>query len=773
MNSARILGQLSKHLILLSLLVAVSYFVVAVSSEYLSIPPGFTNPIWPSAGVALVYALGYGNRALPGVFLGAMGYSLYASLDYGIDATAMISALLVSLGICLQVYVSRKLIFPFLAKTQVLLRERDIFRLLMWAGPISCLISASVATLTFGGISMLSLEDAPRHWFTWWVGDSIGVLIILPLYLLLLYSGNKYKAVQSLRIVGPYFFLFLLIMAMFDFARSIEFEKSERRIVQQSKLFTLAINTHIKNMANSVQGLHALTQTRDKLQYREFKLYAEGIAPAYPSLRALEWIPRVELNGRAMVEDQLRAIDQASIGITERNHRGQLVPADMREEYLPVVFVSPLESNKQALGYDLASQATRKAALTTAAQTGKAIATGRIQLVQEQEGNKRYGFLLMKPVYSTVDQVSVTKGFVLGVFDIDTLVEGALKGLNSGSYEVELVDITHPDNPEWLYGRSEQTLDDVVYQQEIEIGSRTWALKIKPPHSLLVAEQHWGIWLGLIGGLLLLSLTGVYLLTVHGKSTAIRRQVINKTRELKVAKNSAESANRAKSNFLASMSHELRTPLNSIIGFTKRILTRAGEDFDPRTRDALEIVHQNGLHLLSLITDILDLSKIEAGKMEIHCDVVSLEDVTQQLNQQLSTLIPVDKDQEIIINLNTEACFADRKRLLQILINLLSNAIKYSKEGAITLTIDAESWKGRPGIQFIVEDHGNGIKAEDIPKLFQKFSQIDKETGSNIEGTGLGLVMVKELVELHKGMVTVDSVWQQGSTFSFWLPNNH
>jgi PAS domain S-box-containing protein len=279
----------------------------------------------------------------------------------------------------------------------------------------------------------------------------------------------------------------------------------------------------------------------------------------------------------------------------------------------------------------------------------------------------------------------------------------------------------------------------------------------------------------------------------------LEKQIRNRTKRLAEAMQATEAANRAKSDFLASMSHELRTPLNAIIGFSEVLADKSFGELNNRQKRYVDNILTSGRHLLDLINDILDLSKVEAGKMELELTEISIEEVLSD-----SLIMIKEKAYEHGIRLNVDIpqglsgfkMEADERKLKQVLFNLLSNAVKFTPDSgdisvsARRLSFNNGYWQDQNGqktafpiasgkepmthknfLEISVADTGIGIAPEDQERVFSEFEQIDSSYARQQAGTGLGLSLTQKLVELHGGIIRLQSEGEnKGSTFTFWLP---
>lgn len=326
-------------------------------------------------------------------------------------------------------------------------------------------------------------------------------------------------------------------------------------------------------------------------------------------------------------------------------------------------------------------------------------------------------------------------------------------------------------------------IDNYLFKLENEPNSQYFKILNKYLHNLELTPQAKEILPTWVLPALALIILIVFLLL--GFSFIFKHQLNERTKELKdLVKHQDEEIKRQtkdlletnerlkevdhlKSIFLASMSHELRTPLNSIIGFTKVLLMGMSGELNEEQQKQLTLVENNSEYLLSLINDILDISKIESGTVQLDYEPFN---VNKLLEEQVELAKPLIKDKELQIKLNMPneiVTNSDLRRVKQIVFNLLSNAIKFSNEGTINISLNKKDEKY---FEVIVEDQGIGIEERHLKDLFQPFFQAGIDSTNKFEGTGLGLYICKKLVNLLKGELTLNSEYKVGTRVTFYLP---
>jgi len=512
---------------------------------------------------------------------------------------------------------------------------------------------------------------------------------------------------------------------------------------------------------HSIAGLHA---SNGRIERGMFQRFVVPALERQPELLALSWNPIVSHESRGGFEQSVRGEGFGDFRLVERTRGGDLVPANVRTNYVPVHCIEPLDRNRAALGYDLGSEADRRRSLELAAELGTPVMTAPLQLAQGPWD--RPGLLVMQAVFDTAaGKRGALAGYSVAVFRVDDLLSPLFEQLRRQGIDAGLFDGAVWGKPIFLGTLVRGRVDSEV---SIDMAGGRWVLAYSIRPSYGASQLQITSWICLIGGVVSTLVTcgflyNRWLRTVELDVTNARlRQEVEVRQE---AEARADLANRAKSDFLASMSHEIRTPLNAILGYTQML--RRDPALAPEQRDAVEGVHLGGSHLLGLINEILDLSKIEAGKMELN--VVDFE-LAGLVRGVASTFRSLCARKGIGFRLGMEMdsrCFArgDEGKLRQVLINLVGNAVKFTMSGEVCLEV---GWVDGGGWQFAVIDTGLGIPEEEQADIFRPFHQ--GSAAGHLGGTGLGLAIAQRQVELMGGELRCRSSRGAGSRFHFTIP---
>lgn len=471
-------------------------------------------------------------------------------------------------------------------------------------------------------------------------------------------------------------------------------------------------------------------------------------------------------------EDFSRLVDIDSL--MQRNPSAELVTFNRAEgKRLVVRYLEPWDPKAIVLGVDINADPARRAAADFARSSGELAATRPISLIQR--GRER-GFLLMLAAYdeSPVPLTAPARkrhflGVLVAVFTADKLLQNSHEhaGIPLSVYDAGPTIASPRSRPragDWVVG---EPVADYTNYSDIDVGGRRWRIVTDEPVPI-----RWGdpLATATIGVALTTMFSGLFVSIVVSRRRAVQiaarmtEDLRAREVQLRAAKEEAERANNAKSEFLSRMSHELRTPLTAILGFTE-LLTMSDVPAEQQ-RMFIDRTHKAGEHLLTLINDVLDISQIETGTLSISMEPVALGPVVDDV---LELLGPLAESRGITIDNGigtVDAVLADANRLRQVLVNLVANAVKYNEEnGSVTLRSAVEDHH----LLIEVSDTGRGVAEEDLPRMFEPFERLGIQTGE-IEGTGIGLALSLALTEQMDGSLTAESEVGRGSRFTVRLP---
>ena len=547
-------------------------------------------------------------------------------------------------------------------------------------------------------------------------------------------------------------------------------------------------------LLQATAGFFAASRDVSNEEFRDYTARLR-MRERYPGVQGLGYSERVVPEDVAALERRMRASGLPSF---------RLWPAGRRDEYSAIIYLEPLDRrNEAAIGYDMSTDPARREAMDRARDSGGPAMSGRVRLVQEIDERKQAGFLIYVPIYrgggvpSTVDaRRAALAGFVYAPFRADDLFDGIFGSESEPRVAFRLYDGDRPDDAALLHDSdTEQRADrgsrlpelaslsaraDTVPMYE---AGRRWTLVFMPTTSLLDGAGRTLVPLIAVAG----AMVSMLLFLLVRAEVRVREREWRTTRETAALASQVQArntelaaANRLKSEFLATMSHEIRTPLNAILGYTEILEMGLSGPVTPEQSSQLARITSSGKHLLGLIDDILDLSRIEANRLSVTRRPAR---VGRAMDDALALLRPQATVRRVALvsecDDSDDRYLGDEQRVQQILANLLANAVKFTPAGgqvtlrcgrAAELPHGTDAASGGPWICFTVVDTGVGIAAEHHQRIFQPFVQGDSGYTRAHGGAGLGLTISRRLARLMGGELTLESTEGEGSRFTLWLP---
>jgi len=696
---------------------AVAYTVTAQLGLLLAFPGTNATAVWFPTGLALGVLLRWGYRLWPGVALGALLANLGLLTDMGWPLpTAVAASGCTAAGNTLEALAGAYLIQRFAGTSNPFRQSHHVFVFATCGALAATTISATMGTTVFC-LGEGRWSSWAGIWLTWWLGDAVGSLVAAPL--IVTWRPFHWKAIRWKRAVETALLvaaIFGISWIVFAYAYTFNF---------LLVLVLLAAVFHLGQFGSAaVVSILCVVFT--------FSIaHGLGVIAGWDRQTAL-LVDQGFIGAVAIATMLLAAI------LKERTEAGEMLQASEQQIRLIMENLADLVTVLDLEGRRLYNSPSYRPILGDPERLRGSLFFEHVH----PEDKSRVRQVLQETVRS-----GVGRRFEFCMIDHQGRphrIESQNSVIRDSRGQVAQVVIVSRDVTE------RRQADEEVRRLHAELKRRAEELERRVGERTAELQDTEGALMNLV------------------------EDLNEKTRELALAKERAEAADKIKSAFLATMSHELRTPLNSIIGFTGIILQGLAGPLNPEQRKQLEMVRSSARHLLALINDVLDISKIEAAQLKVTRERVAVRPTTDRV---IGIVRPLAEAKGIALHVdlapNVDIVSADQRRVEQVLLNLLNNAVKFTEQGSVTLSARRTLAEGEGAgtcIEFCVSDTGIGIPPDSLSTLFQPFRQIDTGLSRQHEGTGLGLAICRRLTELMGGKITVTSELGRGSIFRFTLP---
>jgi len=518
----------------IGLLLTIIYVISGKLGLMLALPPGYTSPIFPPAGIAIAAALIAGRKTFIWILLGAFVLNLWIgySSNQTINTIALVIAALIAVASLLQAAAGGWLFHKVIGSPCALDNHRDILRFLLLS-PLICLISATISVTALLTLGIIQADSFPANWASWWVGDTLGLLVMLPLTMTFIGSPQELWQSRRITVALPMLAVFIFFIAAFLKVNQWEYAESLSDFRQYSLRTRIQLQSKLDEQESLLEQMAAsfLHDDNSNPSRAEFQRFVEKSLQRFPMIQALSWAPRVRGDQRSEFELAQRK-DLANFTIFERDNSGQLQSAAEREFYYPVTYIEPLSGNEAAIGFDLASNLQRLEAINKSKLSAKLAISAPIVLVQETQN--QIGVLLIQ----AIDPNNQAAGVVSSVLRMSDFINKLLPELQPLIY-TRLLDL---DEQMALYDNFESQTAPIFYTKEFTFGARNYRLETAPTTTYFKQHQSWQSWGVLAIGMAGTSLFGSLLLIGTGYTAHVKTQVEERTRELKTTQETAVKA---------------------------------------------------------------------------------------------------------------------------------------------------------------------------------------------------------------------------------------
>jgi signal transduction histidine kinase/CheY-like chemotaxis protein/integral membrane sensor domain MASE1 len=753
----------------------VAYTLSGKLALLLAVPPGYASPIFPPAGIAVAAMLIGGRATLPSTFLGSFLLNLWIaySIGHGSDETRLAAAFVIAVASVLQAALGGTVLRRAVGCPAPLDNGRDLSRFLLLT-PVFCLTSATLSMSGLSAIGEVKWSDLATSWISWWTGDTLGVLLVLPVMLVIAGEPRSLWRSRALPVALPMLLFFVLFVAIF--ARVSKWEQDEAllevRLLSQEVVDK--IHSGLAEQEIFLEQLERSFSLPIVVSRADFRHLAQNLLQRFSTIQAVKWAPRTDFLERAGFERAQQA-ELPGFEIREVDTSGQRRRAGERALYYPVTYVEPMMGNEHIVGFDLASEPGRKYALEEAINTGSVTATPPILLLQEQ--GEQAGMLIMFAVNDGPNGAGVVSvALRMGTFMAELLAPVA------SMMSVRLVDIG-PDKP--LYSDFSTVTGGALYEDSFDFGGRYYRVETVPTQWYLAQHRKWQSWIVLVAGVISTGLLGALLLLGTGYTRRVETVVDQRTRDLETVnrrlqleikeRQQAEAALRqaqrmeAIGQLTGGVAHDFNNLLTVVGGNAALLRDKAPDDVVARRALAIIRAAEQGERLTR---QLLALSR----RQMLRPEAVDLRQRTRELAEMLSR--PLREDIEITVEMPESLwpVTVDPAEFDLALLNIAVNARDAMPNGG-RFGVEARNLSFHSGdsategligdfVAVTVSDTGTGMAADVLARAFEPFFTT-KEVGL---GSGLGLSQVYGFTKQSGGAALIHSEIGKGTAITLFLP---
>lgn len=825
MKALKIENQSIKTLVEI-FIVALAYFITGKLGTLLAVPPGYATPIWAPSGIALAAVLLFGNRVWPGIFLGSCLVNLgttFSAVSGALVFKPLILTAVVGLGASAQAVLGAYLICRFIGFPNPLDREKDILLFLLLGGPASCILNATVSVTTLSIAGVIPFANYGFNWGTWWIGDSIGVMLLAPMLVMIFMGRRKFVLI-------PFGVTFFLVILAFVYANMYEKARIHNNFLRRSETLAKAVQIKTENDLNLLYTLRTFLYNASMSDNKKFRDYTRQLfASSYPEIEGFFWQP----NTGGLI---------TAFKVTDRHRFFTLI------------------SNRS-------THEAKKSALRE----------GKLVIAETPRKNAVIAFL---PFYDRflhsveTEEQKNRKAFIAMIVNPGLIIQSAIEPLDRDGIDIQLLDrdngaliasnLWQEPNANPRAGENLQKPGE-LWQTSFALGGRSHYLRFSEGQAYLIAHHSWLAWTVLLVGFLFTILFGAFLMLITGHTSKVESLVADRTASLRTSEaklrsvlQSAEEAifisdedgkiiswnpaaeksfgysgfeiigkpvstiipssvlnasklpaeidgirkdgsripielylsswlvdkkkytsgfirditerkkvDQMKNDVIGFASHQLKTPLAQIKNLTENMLSGLSGKLADKQETYVRLLRDVSTRNLRLITDLFDVSKINTGALVTDIQAVALRKIVDSM---LADYAWVAEKKKLSLSVNEESpnvtVYADFQKTAEALRNVFENAARLTEEGSITLTISRDS---RWGIVEI-KDTGPGMPKSVESKIFSQELIFSAFPAGEEGRTGLGLYIAKNFMQLQGGDISVRSKLGEGSVFTFRLP---